>query len=531
MSDPVVRDPAGRDPVAEGRAAWTLAWRLAWRTVTARPRRALLLCGGFGVGVGVMVVLLAVGEAMVRQASREQLVGGGQVTVLPEGIDLEVLTTGGLGGLYFSVPNARFVHSQVLAAPRLRDAVAVAAPQLEGKLLYLTTPDGVERPVRAAGELPSASRAVGALAPVRAGAWEDDDGDRRWAAPTPPEWRHDLDRFHRPPPGMAHPETWGEWHYFNVRSADGARWVVLSFLVGGDVNGTRWGGQLLATVHERGRPVRRYQRLAPRAAVRFDTASADLAVGDGRVRVLADGRYAVAMTVPAADGGAPLRATLTVAPVPHAEFPGATLLSGATTSGYVVPALRATATGTVCAGARCEAFTDAPAYHDHNWGGWRGVSWEWGMAQAGDYTLLYGRVTPEAGEEGSGTPLFAYLVDAQGFLALFRPKTIRWEGARTVATAQGPLAVPARATLVDARDGDTLSVTLVADDAIATDTRRPDAGRGAPVPGGSAAASAGMTRALARPWFVQMAGTATITGRVRGVPLAGSGRGFFETYR
>ena len=50
------------------------------------------------MGVGVMIVLLAVGEAMVRQASQERLVGGGTITVLPEGIDIEVLTTGGLGG-------------------------------------------------------------------------------------------------------------------------------------------------------------------------------------------------------------------------------------------------------------------------------------------------------------------------------------------------------------------------------------------------------------------------------------------------
>ena len=38
-------------------------------------------------------------------------------------------------------------------------------------------------------------------------------------------------------------------------------------------------------------------------------------------------------------------------------------------------------------------------------------------------------------------------------------------------------------------------------------------------------------RELARPWFVQMKGTATITGRIRGTPLTGTGAGFFETYR
>jgi len=181
------------------------SWLLAWRTVTSRPWRALLLCGGFGVGVAVMIVLLAVGEAMVQQASQERLVGGGQVTVLPEGIDIEVLTTGGLGGLFFSVPNARFVHRQVLTSPRLADAVTVAAPQLEGKLLYLTTADGVEHPVRATGEVPSATRQLGAMPDISNGVWNDDAGDLRWTRPTMAELRHDVDRFHRPTEGWRMP--------------------------------------------------------------------------------------------------------------------------------------------------------------------------------------------------------------------------------------------------------------------------------------------------------------------------------------
>ena len=60
-----------------------MAQLLAWRSVSSRPMRALLLCGGFGVGVGVMIVLLAVGEAMVRQASQERLVGGGTSPCCP----------------------------------------------------------------------------------------------------------------------------------------------------------------------------------------------------------------------------------------------------------------------------------------------------------------------------------------------------------------------------------------------------------------------------------------------------------------
>lgn len=496
------------------------SWLLAWRTVTSRPWRALLLCGGFGVGVGVMIVLLAVGEAMVRQASQERLVGGGQVTVLPEGIDIEVLTTGGLGGLFFSVPNARFVHRQVLSSPRLADAVTVAAPQLEGKLLYLTTPDGVEHPVRATGEIPSATRTLGAMPTISQGVWDDDAGDLRWTRPTFAELRHDIDHFHRPSDDLPNADSWGEWHYFNVLSPDASRWAFITFLVGGDVRGERWGGQLLVTLHERGRAPRRFVTNVPRERVRFSRRDADVRIGDGSVSVLPDGRYAVHSVGREVGSGVPLELDLVVTPASRVEFPGATLLSGDFSSGYAVPALRASATGRICVAGRCDAYTDAQAYHDHNWGGWRGVTWEWGATRAGDYTVLYGRVTPEDTSSGAA-PLFVYVTDAQGFLALFRPKIIRYADTRVLSTADGPLRVPATAELVDVRGGDTLRLQLDIDDAVATDTRKGLAERG----------EGDYARGLARPWFVQMAGEASISGRIRGRALSGRGRGFFETYR
>ena len=71
------------------------------------------------MGVSVMIVLLSVGEALLVQARDEKLVGGGEITILPEGIDVEVMKTGGLGGLFFSIDHARFIYEQLLAAPRL----------------------------------------------------------------------------------------------------------------------------------------------------------------------------------------------------------------------------------------------------------------------------------------------------------------------------------------------------------------------------------------------------------------------------
>jgi hypothetical protein len=189
-------------------------------------------------------------------------------------------------------------------------------------------------------------------------------------------------------------------------------------------------------------------------------------------------------------------------------------------SGYVVPALRAEATGSVCVAGQCERYDRAQAYHDHNWGVWRGVSWQWGAARAGPYTFLYGRVEP-SDSVASAPPLVVYLVDSTGFLAAFRPRDIAYVDGRTTVVNGVTIRTPSRAELVDVRGGDTLRIVLSIEDATATDTRRPGVERGE----GLAA------RALERPYFVQMKGTATISGRIRGTPLAGTGAGFFETYR
>src|SRR5687768_4788190 len=193
---------------------------LAFRNIVYRPWRSVLLFFGYGVGVSVMIVLLSIGEALLSQARDEKLVGGGAVTVLPEGIDLEVMKTGGVGGLFFSIDHGRFIYRQLLASPRLSQSVAAAAPQIEGKLLYLRA-RGREYAVRAAGEIPSRTAAVGAAAELRAGLWTDDAGDRRWVSPSAHQLYEEIDRFHLPPEGVANGNSWGEWHYFNVLSPDG----------------------------------------------------------------------------------------------------------------------------------------------------------------------------------------------------------------------------------------------------------------------------------------------------------------------
>ena len=499
---------------------------LALRNLVLRPWRSALLLFGYSLGVAVMIVLLSIGEALLAQSRDEKLVGGGDVTVLPEGIDVEVMKTGGLGGLFFSIDHARFIYAQLLAAPRLQDQVAAVAPQIESKLLYARTTGGREIPVMASGEIPSRTAAVGAMPRISSGAWTDDQLDQEWRDPSPSVLRHAIDHFHLPPPAARTDPTWAEWHYFNVLSPDHTRWAFISFIVAGAVPNGQWGGQVLVTLHEQGGAFRRFVATVPRTAVRFSLSRADVAIGTSTVTVLPDGRYAIRARA-AEQGGATHSAgpttvdvNLVVSPSPGAYFPGAALSGNDLVSGYVVPGLRADATGSICVDAACERFDGAQSYHDHNWGVWRGVTWEWGAARAGPFTLLYGRVQPRD-TVAAAQPLFIYVVDSLGFLTLFRPRTIDYVDSRLLRQGDTTIHVPARGSMVDVRGDDTLSVELVVEDATATDTRGSGAERGEGL----------SARQIARPFFVQMKGRMTIRGRVGGNPVAGEGAGFFETYR
>ena len=494
---------------------------LALKNLVLRPWRTAFLLLGYSLGVGVMIVLLSIGEALLHQARDERLVGGGSVTVLPEGIDVEVMKTGGLGGMFFSIDHARFVYRQLLAAPRLASDVGAAAPQIEEKLLYVRRPGtSTNVEVIASGELPSRSAAVDAIPPIARGRWEDDGADREWRDPLADELRQEIDHFHLPPAGVRGDPTWAEWHYFNVLSSDRKKWYFISYIIAGALPSGGWGGQVLVVTHEQGGATRRFIANVPATAVKFSTSRADVAIGQSSVTVLADGRYAVRAHALDEHGGSAIDVALVVSPADGAYFPGSALMSGPTPSGYVVPALRADATGSVCIDGRCEQYDHAQSYHDHNWGVWRGVTWDWGASRAGEYTLLYGRVQ-SADSSSTSSSLFVYVTDSLGFLAVFRPRDIKYVDGRTLHVGERTIAVPSAGSMIDVRGDDTLRVDLTIEDATATDTRNAQAERGQSRAG----------RDLAKPYFIQMKGRMRVSGRVAGRAIAGIGSGFFETYR
>ena len=188
----------------DGRVRRLMLLLLAFRHLLVRKGRSLVLLLGFALGVAVMIVLLSVGEAMLAQSRDVALVGGGEVTVLPEGIDVEAMRTGGVTGMFFGIDRARYLTRQLLGGPRQRPLVASVAPAIESKLLYLRA-HGRTVVTRAGGEIPSRARRVGAELALVGGRWDDTPADSAWIAPTAQQLYDELDHFHMPP---AADSTW-----------------------------------------------------------------------------------------------------------------------------------------------------------------------------------------------------------------------------------------------------------------------------------------------------------------------------------
>ncbi|MBA3258075.1 MAG: hypothetical protein H0T68_01245 [Gemmatimonadales bacterium] len=472
---------------------------LAFRHLWVRKIRSLFLLLGFALGVGVMVVLLSVGEAMLSQSRDVSLVGGGEVTVLPQGIDVEAMRTGGLSGMFFTIERARFLTRQVLGGPRHDRLVRTVAPAIEGKLLYLCPLRGACTPTaaRAGGEIPSRAAALGAGLDVRQGRWTDSPADSAYVAPTAQQLYDQLDRFHLP---LRPDSAWGEWHYFNLVTGPD-EWWYLSFLIGGEVPGGRWGGRMLVT-HRR--PDGRYDQYTADATpeqVSFDTMRADVSIGESFVHQR-DGVYDLRVRARGPAGSVNL--DLSVRPLPNRYFPPVELRESEFLSGYVVPALAASAAGRICSGGRCRRVDQVPAYHDHNWGVWRDVTWEWGAARGERMSLLYGGVY---GPDATTSPFFLTLVDSLGVRQVLRFGRIDYQGHRPALGAPG-VSAPSRFTLIGTRDADTVRLAVEVSHAFATD----------------------MTAASFRRIFLQMRGSFELRGNVAGNALADEGEGFFETY-
>ena len=344
--------------------------RLAVRSLTAHPVRTAVLAAGFGVGVSVMAILLGVAEVVLNQARSAALIGGGDVLIHMER----------------EVP-ARMVLSGTLQADQLRGRVRAASPWHTASLYLIHNNQSVR--VDARGGIPSLERAMNDPEVSSTADWRNTSADVAWTQNTPETVLRQIDRFHPIPDAPAWSSSWAEWLYFNGRARD-ARFY-LTFLVGPkQPDGSRSAGVRL----QLDRNGRMETFGAPGRLTDEETLRApELTIGDSRVRL--DGlRYLIDLDLRGQGGrhvfgriaieGSPGRL------VPPLEIGGA---KGWRT-GYVVPVMSGRLEGALDVAGERVSLDGGTGYHDHNWGFWQGVSWQWGQAQQGDLSVIFGRVFP-----------------------------------------------------------------------------------------------------------------------------------------
>ena len=408
--------------------------RLALRSLAVRPWRTAVLAAGFGLGIAVMVALLGVGEVIIEQAHSPALRGGGDVVV---------------SAAFGPVENARYVLAHVLGSPAVRTRQTAASPTRRARL-YLVKP-GLSIAVSARGGIPSLERAVGDPEVAGVGAWTDTPADAGWSNPRQEDILRAMDRFHPVPvsapvlgalgsdpkgsatwaPAIGRgltpqiPKTdsfrssWAEWLYFNGRSADGRVRFYLTFLAGAPADaaaGVRPQAPSSSGAAGPGGQTPRPQRPAfvrlqlerdgrstnysAGALVEDDDLIArapDLDIAGNRVR-LEGSQYRITLAL-AKEGDAHSRldGELVLDAPPGRSLPP-TAIHGARgwVSGYVVPVLSGALHGSLHAGTETIDLDGATGYHDHNWGFWEGVRWQWGQVANGDLSIVFGRVFPPA---------------------------------------------------------------------------------------------------------------------------------------
>jgi hypothetical protein len=402
--------------------------RLAFRSLATRPIRTAVLACGFGFGIAVMAALLGVGDVILEQAHSPALEGGGDLVV---------------AGRFGPLENGRFLIGSVLGSPELAVQTVSIAPKKKATLYLIN--GGHATPIAVTAGVPSAERAIGDREIADARGWIDTAADRAWSAPDQSSVLRAMDRFHPIPNTPEFSASWAEWLYFNGRSADGTVRFYLTFLVGPSSGpGRRSAGVRLqldregkTTTYGAGAVVDEAQVLA---------AAPDLDIAGNHVR-LEGHRYQITLSLPGVSG------VLTLDAAPGQSLPPATI-SGARgwVSGYTAPVLSARVDGDLTVGRDPVTLRDATGYHDHNWGFWKGVSWQWGQVASGDLSFVYGRIFPPADvADPDRVPGFLGVLGAN-------PSTLREPQGRPehsrgpTGAAQGPIGFSTAVTVEESGD-------------------------------------------------------------------------------
>lgn len=490
-----------------------------------RPQRTLFLLLGFAIGVMVMTVLLSVGTAVLEQALDEDLTGGGDIVLLPFGIDVSVLKTGGVTSMHFDIPNARFLTRELLSERRL-PGVGTVSPELT-RVYATLAHDNREQLVRIDGVVPSRYRALWSALPA---AFDDGPAERDYIDPDFFAMLNEIDAFH--PPIVDSAQTWAEWHYFNYHD-DAGRSLYVSvsgIATAGDLapSGYSRAVVLFEMVDQNGQRMKIVDVL-PGREIAASHRSPDLVAGLNTVH-LDGGAYRVHLAL--ADSlSRPITVSLSLKPTPHQVIPPITPMGAEVPFGYVVPVVRGHMTGHVMIGGTTFPL-DGIGYHDHNWGHFRDAVWDWGIVHAGELSVLYGRFATSMEALAQQPVLFA-LFDADGArpFVLTDSYEVLWKpvGAERPsgpprtritqsASAATPALEPATVLLYAVTGSDSLTIHMDVNRRFVAETGggeqplfRADANR--------------------RSFFFQLEGAARLTGRVGGKRIDTEGHAYSETFR
>jgi hypothetical protein len=456
-----------------------MTFRMALRSFAAQPVRSVVLACGFGVGIACMAGLLGVGEVILEQSRSPHLRGGGDLVVY---------------GAAGKVDSARFIASQLFSSPPLAGRVAAASPSVDASL-YLVQPGKT-----------ALERVLGDPETSGAAAWRDTPADRAWSSPDPGDVLRAMDRFHPIPDVPARADSWAEWLYFNGRTGD-VRFY-LSFFVGPTSSpGNRRAGVRLQLVRD-GRTVS-YVDQDHVAAEALLAEAPDIRIGASRVR-LEGLRYRVDVALYADEQGHRPASPDLVGEIVLEAVPGRSLPpfeiggAGGWVSGYVVPVLAGRLGGSLRVEGERIPLAGGVGYHDHNWGFWEGVSWQWGQVAGDGLSLLYGRIRPPAdAADADRIPGFLVALGPDGPLGFATDVAIE--------EIDHPLSGRPQSIVVEA-DGDSLRVRLDLSVLDTTDT--------------TSGAWLGSTGE-----FLQMQAAYRVTGFLEGRTIDFTATGAAETFR
>ncbi len=489
-----------------------------------RPQRTLFLLLGFAVGVMVMTVLLSVGTAVLQQALDEDLTGGGDIVLLPFGIDISVLKTGGVTSMHFDIPNGRFLTRELLSTRRL-SGVDTVSPELT-RVYATLAHDGREQLVRVDGVVPSRYRA---LWPAMAASFQDGAGERAYVDPDLIAMLNEIDAFH--PPVVDSTQTWAEWHYFNYHDEAGRSiYVSVSAIAtAGDLAASGYSRSvvLFEMVDQDGERTKIVDIL-PGRGVAASHRSPDLIVGLNTVHLDSRG-YRVHLAL--SDSLArPITLVLDLKPEPHQIIPPITPMGSETPFGYVVPVVRGRMRGHVSIGGVTFPL-DGIGYHDHNWGHFRDAVWDWGIVHAGELSVLYGRFATSIDVLATQPVLFA-LFDADGPrpFVLTHDYDVVWKPAGAARPSGPPRTRITQNDAASSQDVEPAGVLLRAvsgDDSLSI---RIDVERRFVSETGGGETPLFRADATKRSYFFQMEGAARLTGRVDGKRVDTRGHAYAETF-